>query len=118
MKHNFKNLIFWQKSIALCTNVYILTEGFPKAEHYGLRSQIRRSAVSISSNIAEGCGRDTDPDIKHFFDVSVGSCCELETQLYIARNLDFLKEEATIDLSNEISHIRGMIIKFIKNNLS
>ena len=117
MKHNFKNLRFWQKSIELCTHVYILTEDFPKPEHYGLRSQIRRSAVSISSNIAEGCGRDSDRDIKHFLDMSIGSACELETQLYIANNLKYINEDATEGLTKEISHIRSMIIKFISNNL-
>ena len=73
--------------------------------------------VSIASNIAEGCGRDTNRDIKHFFDIAVGSACELETQLYIAKNLDFIQEDVITELSNEISHIRGMIIKFIKNNI-
>lgn len=109
----FKELKVWQKAIELVTNTYMITQKFPKEEIYGLTSQIRRSAVSILSNIAEGCGRRTDKDFSKFLGISLGSSFEFETQLIICRNLNFISEEDFIPLESEIQHIQNMLIKLI-----
>ena len=95
----FKELKVWQKVIELVTETYLKTQLFPKEEICGLTSQIRRCAVSIPSNIAEGYGRNTDKSFSHFLDIARGSLYELETQLIIAKELKFIKDEK---LYNEI----------------
>ncbi|MFA4975594.1 MAG: four helix bundle protein [Candidatus Paceibacterota bacterium] len=87
MVHSYKELIVWQRSIELVVNIYELTEKFPREEIYGLTSQIRRAAVSISSNIAEGRYRGTRADYVHFLRMSYGFGAELETQLEISKRL-------------------------------
>ena len=84
---SYKQLIVWQKSIDLAQEVYILTEHFPKNELYGLTSQMRRSAVSIASNIAEGSRRKDIPEYLHFLRIADGSSAELETQITIAKRI-------------------------------
>lgn len=84
MLKNYKELNVWQKSYALCLKIYGITTKFPNAERYGLTSQIRRSAVSIPSNIAEGYGRETTADYIRMLYISYGSVCELETQILLA----------------------------------
>lgn len=111
----FKELKVWQKAIDLVTNTYKTTQKFPKEEIYGLTSQIRRSAISIPSNIAEGCGRKTDKDFSNFLGISLGSSFEFETQLIICRNLEFINVEDFNNLESEIQHIQNMIIKLIKS---
>ena len=96
---SYKDLLIWQKGIRLVVLVYKLTEGFPKEEIYSLSSQIKRTTISIPSNIAEGFGRRTDKSFGHFLNISRGSLNELETQLIIAKELDFIKDEK---LYNEI----------------
>jgi four helix bundle protein len=107
----FKELKVWQKAIELVTETYLKTASFPKDEIYGLTSQIRRCAVSIPSNIAEGCGRKTNKDFSNFLGISLGSAFELETQLIICKNLDFIKQQDFNSLEAEIQHIQNMIIK-------
>ncbi|WP_282018951.1 four helix bundle protein [Salegentibacter mishustinae] len=107
----FKELKIWQKAIDLITEIYTKSQEFPKEELYGLTSQIRRSAVSIPSNIAEGCGRKTNKDFANFLGISLGSAFELETQLIIAKNLNFMNSDDFKILENEIHHIQNMIIK-------
>ena len=107
----FKELKVWQKAIELVTNTYLKTQSFPKEEIYGLTSQIRRCAISIPSNIAEGCGRKTEKDFNNFLGISLGSAFEFETQLIICKNLDFIKTEVFTFLEAEIQHIQNMIIK-------
>ncbi len=107
----FKELNVWQKAIELVTNTYLKTNDFPKEEIYGLVSQIRRCAVSIPSNIAEGCGRRTEKDFKNFLGISLGSAFEFETQLIICKNLEFIKKEDFMHLEAEIQYIQNMIIK-------
>ena len=87
MIHSYKDLIVWQRAMELVTAVYELTEGFPKEELYGLTSQIRRSAVSIPSNIAEGRVRGTVKEYLQFLRISYGSGAELETQIEIGKGL-------------------------------
>lgn len=96
---SYKDLLIWQKGIVLVVRVYKLVKTFPQEELYALTSQIKRAVVSIPSNIAEGYGRNTDKSFSHFIDISRGSLNELETQLIIAKELDFVND---LDLYNEI----------------
>ena len=99
---NFKELLVWQKSIDFVTEIYRITETFPKAEVYGLISQIRRAAVSIPSNIAEGNSRRSKPDYLQFLKISRGSCAEVETQLVISKNLGFFNEDDYLRLIRKL----------------
>ena len=92
MSHGYKDLIVWQESKALAGAIYKATETFPRSELYGLSSQLRRAAVSVVSNIAEGQGRLTIGEFRHFLGQSRGSLLELETQLAIALDLNYLSE--------------------------
>ncbi|MBB6369598.1 four helix bundle protein [Chryseobacterium shigense] len=114
--HNFEKLLFWQKSIVLAKNVYIICQEISSDEKYGLISQIKRSAVSIPSNIAEGSGRNGSKEFNHFLAVALGSAFELQTQLILIRELNLLPEEKINTLLSEVSEIQRMIYSF-KNNL-
>ncbi len=92
MAHSYKDLIAWQKAIAFVTEIYRLTTRFPNHEMYGLTSQLRRAAVSIPSNIAEGQGRNTKGEFRQFVGQARGSPLEIETQLLIANNLGYLSK--------------------------
>ncbi len=119
MINSYKDLIVWQKSIKLVVAVYELTEGFPKEETYGLTSQIRRSAVSIPSNIAEGRLRGTKKDFSQFIRIAYGSGGELETQLLIAKNLPKIKElnyKETDNLLEEIIKMLNVILRKLNPN--
>lgn len=106
--NNYKELKLWQKSVDLAVKIYEVTSNFPQEEIYGLTSQIKRSAVSIPSNIAEGAGRNTKKDFNNFLGISSGSTCELDTQLIIATRIGFLKEVSLQSLQNEITEIQKM----------
>ncbi|MCS4302916.1 four helix bundle protein [Chryseobacterium sp. BIGb0232] len=106
---NFKELLVWQKSIDFVTEIYKITDAFPKSGVYGLTSQIRRAAVSIPSNIAEGNSRRSKPDYLQFLKISRGSCAEVETQLVISKNLIFFSEEDYLKLNQEIIEITKML---------
>jgi len=112
-----ESLTVWQKSVELVEEIYRLTQNFPTEEKFGLVSQMRRSAVSIPSNISEGYGRRSDGEFLQFLGMSRGSLCELETQIIIAQKLGFLKNNQ--DLLEKISEIHKMIHAFsrkIKQN--
>ena len=94
--HNFRKLTIWKDSMNLTLDVYHLTQHFPKEEKFNLTSQIRRSAVSVPSNIAEGAGRNTNKDFNNFLGIATGSCYELETQLILSKRLGFLTEKILI----------------------
>ena len=106
---NFKELLVWQKSINFVTEIYELTNDFPKDEMYGLTSQIRRASISIPSNIAEGNSRRSVADYLQFLKIARGSCAEVETQLIIAQNLKFLNEEHYLKLNQDIIEISKML---------
>ena len=91
---HYRDLIAWQKAMALSRQVYVLTENMPPDERFGLTSQMRRSAVSVPSNIAEGHGRLTDRSLRAFLGIARGSLYELETQILLAADLQFLKRDA------------------------
>ena len=111
---NFRNLKIWQRGIELVKEVYKITKNFPKEEQYGLSSQMRRAAVSIPSNVAEGFRRRYNKEYKQFLNISLGSSAELETQIVIAKELEYIegnKEKEVIEL---IDHICRMISNLIK----
>ena len=90
MGHSYKDLIVWQKAVAMVTDVYRATQSFPKDETYGLSSQLRRSAVSVASNIAEGQGRLSKREFRQFLSQAHGSLIEMETQVVIGANLGYV----------------------------
>ena len=106
---SFRELIVWQKSIQMATTIYQLSRGFPEEEIYGLASQIRRSAVSVPSNIAEGQGRLNTGEFRQFLGIARGSNFELQTQLEIARNLKF-GDSNLINEAEGLSHEVGKMI--------
>ncbi len=110
---NFKELSIWQKSHSLTLKIYRYTNTFPKEDLYGLVSQMRRSASSIPTNIAEGCGRNSTPEMKRFLIISTGSASELEYQLILSKDLSYLTESIFEELLNELYEIRKMIHGFI-----
>lgn len=109
-----KKLEVWKKAIEFVTKIYKVTESFPDNEKFGLISQIRRSAVSIPSNISEGAGRTGKKEFMQFLSIAQGSTSELETQLIISSNLGYLKNE-DICLLDELDEISRMIIGLIKS---
>lgn len=116
MKHNFKNLNIWNQGRLLAKRIYEHTETFPDVEKFGLITQLRRAAISVPVNIAEGCGRGTDKQLSHFLDIAVGSSCELETLIYLSTDMGFLSMDNCTVLTEEIIEIRKMIYSF-KNKL-
>jgi len=109
-----KDLEVWKNSIDLVTSVYEITKTFPKYELYGLTSQIRRSAVSIPSNIAEGAGRNHNKEFIQFLYIALGSLAELETQLIISNKIQFLNEAFLNEIINKLNLIRSQIAGLIK----
>lgn len=107
----FKELRVWQKAIELVTETYLATKEFPNEEIFGITSQIRRSAVSIPSNIAEGSGRKSKKEFSEFLGIALGSSFEFETQAIISKNIGYLSEVKFNQLEAEIQHIQNMIIK-------
>ena len=112
---NFKELIVWQKSYEFCLKIYRITAKFPNEERYGLTSQIRRSAVSIPSNIAEGYGRKTTVDYIRMLYISYGSVCELETQILLAGDLGFIEKGELGTAKKSIAEIERMLKALIKS---
>lgn len=102
-----KDLDVWKKSIDLVTEIYKATRGFPREEIYGLTNQMRRCVVSIPSNIAEGAGRNSRKEFVQFLYIALGSVSELETQILIAQNLDYL--QAPHEFLNNIEAIKKML---------
>lgn len=115
MRHNFEKLISWQRTRNLVKQVYGVSNHFPEEERYGLCAQIRRAAVSIPSNIAEGCGRGTDKDMSRFLRIAVGSSCELETQLFLAFDLSFISENQFNQMRQEVIESRKLIMGLIRS---
>ena len=104
-----KDLEVWKKSIELVTEIYQVTKNFPKEELYGLTSQMRRAAISIPSNIAEGSARQGNKELVQFLYIALGSVVELDTQLIIARNLSYINEEKFIQLIVKLEEIAKML---------
>ena len=111
---SFRDLIVWQKSMTLTQTVYRLTKLFPKDEIYGLTNQVRRCSVSISSNIAEGYGRGTSPEYSHFLKISRGSLCELQTQIELAMNFEYITVHQFRQVEDQAIEISKMLNAIIK----
>jgi four helix bundle protein len=113
MGSSYRDLVAWQKGIQLVLLIYRETQGFPRDELYGLTSQLRRAAVSVPSNIAEGQGRKSSKEFRHFLHNAVGSLMEIETQLTLAQLLGYLNQSHTVDLlkrTNELGRICNGLI--------
>jgi four helix bundle protein len=119
--NSYKDLIVWQKSIALVSKVYSLTRRFPSDEKFGLISQLNRASVSIPANIAEGWGRESRKNYIQFLRVSRGSLFELETLLIISNNEEFITQEAFKDISlntDELARMLGSMIKKLEDKMN
>lgn len=112
---NFRELVAWQASFELAKQIYQLTEGFPKSEVFGLTAQMRRSAVSVASNLAEGAGRSTKRDFAHFVTIARGSLNELQTQYLLAQELGFCA--ADDEIAAAIERLYGLI-NGLRNSLN
>jgi len=111
---DFRQLKVWEKSHQLALSVYKATKEFPKEELYGLTSQIRRSSMSIPTNIAEGCGRNNDREFARFLQIAMGSASETEYQLILARDLEFLPTDSYVKLHSEVEEVKRMLASLLK----
>ena len=115
MLKNYKELNVWQKAYAFCLQIYRLSKHFPNEEKYGLTAQIRRSALSIPSNIAEGYGRKTTVDYIRFLYIAYGSLCELETQIMLSGDLTYLEQKDLENLKRNLSDVERMLKALIRS---
>ena len=118
MKQDFRQLIVWQKAMTLVTDIYRATQSFPGDERFGLTSQLRRAAVSVPSNIAEGQGRLTLGEFRQFLGHAKGSLCEVETQLLIAQNLGYIPApHSLLDSLHEVARLlNGLLNSLTTDN--
>lgn len=112
---SFTDLIAWQKAHNFAVNIYISTKKFPQSEQFGLTSQIRRAAVSVTSNIAEGFGRRTVSDRSHFYDMSRASLAEVQSQLMIARDVKMLASDSFIKLAEDSVTVHKLLTGLINS---
>jgi len=112
MPHKFKELQIWKRSRSFCSEIYNVTSKFPDSEKFGLTNQLRRASVSIPSNIAEGSSRNSNKDFLRFLQIAIGSAYEIETQLLIASDLNFLTTIELTTILSELDEIIKMISKF------
>ena len=99
---DFHKLKVWEKAHAVALEIYTVTKQFPKEENYGLTSQLRRSAASIPTNIAEGCGRGTQKELAQFLQIAMGSACEVEYLLLLSHELEYIAESEFENLSTRV----------------
>lgn len=111
---DFHELKVWQKAHRFVLDLYRHTNGFPAEERFGLTTQLRRSAISVASNIAEGCGRKGERDFARFLSIAGGSASEVEYQLLLARDLGYLPTELHRPLDTQINEVKRMLNSFIK----
>ena len=119
--NSYRDLVVWQKAMALVSAIYKLTHSFPKLERFGLTSQIRRAAVSIPSNIAEGQGRLATKEFRQFLGVARGSLKELETQLLISIDLTYaeaVEVDTCLGLADEVGRMLNALIKALERRLN
>ena len=114
---SYKDLVVWQKALELVEMVYVVTSRFPREELYGLANQLRRAAVSVPSNIAEGHSRHSTAEFRHFLSIASGSLAEIETQLLIARRLNYIEPETLQNLLANHTEISKMT-SALKNKLA
>lgn len=111
---NFKDLLIWQRSHQFTLSIYKASASFPTEEKFGLTSQLRRSSASIPTNIAEGCGRQSDAELHRFLTIAMGSASELEYQLLLAKDLSYLSESSFSLLTIELIEIKKMLNAYIQ----
>ena len=111
---DFHRLAVWQKSHELTLKVYNASRDFPRSEQFSLTSQLRRAASSIPANIAEGCGRDTDPELARFCGIALGSASELEYHLLLSRDLEYLPAEQHVQLAGDVDEVKRMLAALIQ----
>jgi four helix bundle protein len=111
---NYKHLIVWQKAHALVVHLYKHTIGFPKHEEYNLKSQIRRAATSIPTNIAEGCGKFTQSDLANFMQIALGSANEVEYLALLSYELGYLNNDTYQDLDGRVNEVKAMLISLVR----
>ncbi|MCF0184251.1 MAG: four helix bundle protein [Bacteroidaceae bacterium] len=112
---DFKKFTFWYDALQLSADICVITRKFPIEERFGLANQLRRAAISIVSNIAEGSGRNSDMDFVHFLDMALGSSYEVEAQLYISERLRYITADEMKVLLNNLFSVQRRISGFIKN---
>ena len=110
---DFRDIKVWQKAHNLTLEIYKATRSFPKDEFYTLVSQIRRASVSIPANVAEGCGRGTDSELRQFLQIAMGSASELEYHLVLARDLGYLEATLYESLNDQVTEVKRMLASFI-----
>jgi four helix bundle protein len=116
---SFRDLVAWQKAMQLCQEVYATSKGHPADERFGLTAQMRRAAVSVPSNIAEGYGRQRKQDYLRFLNIALGSLCELETQMILSTRLGFTNSDKAgpaMDLLREVDRILCGLIRAVHNS--
>jgi four helix bundle protein len=113
--HHLEELKVWKLAMEIAKDVYIITKDFPSEEKFGLTSQVRRAAVSIASNIAEGAGRYSDKEFAQFLSIASGSSFEVRTQLLLSEQLGFSSNENLIDVLNKLSELERMILGLRKS---
>jgi S23 ribosomal protein. len=106
--HRFEELKIWQKAMNITEMCYLVSENFPKEKKFGITSQLRRSAISIPSNISEGAGRNTNGEFKQFLRIANGSSYELLTQLYLSKRLNLINEKHVRPIINEVIEVTKM----------
>lgn len=111
---DYRELQVWGRSHALTLEIYRHTKSYPKDELFGLVSQMRRASSSIPANIAEGCGRDGDPELKRFLTIALGSACELDYFILLSRDLGYLEARPAETLAAEILELRRMLGSFVQ----
>jgi four helix bundle protein len=111
---NFRELEIWQLSFNMVEKIYQYTKALPDDEKFGLTSQMRRAAVSMPSNIAEGCGRNSDVELKRFLDITMGSAFELETQLLLVERLALVPQQKIDNIIDELHQVQKMTNAFIQ----
>jgi four helix bundle protein len=109
---DFHRLKVWERAHEFTLKIYQMTKGFPREELYGITSQMRRAAASIPTNIAEGCGRSSKPETIQFLNIAAGSASEIEYQLILVKDLQYIDEKSYNELLNDLSEVRKMLYAF------
>jgi four helix bundle protein len=111
---DFRKLKVWEKAHLFTLQVYKITKNFPSDERFGLTVQLRRAAASIPTNIAEGCGRDSERELARFMSIAAGSASEVEYQLFLACDLNYIQDETYGELNQQVNAVKRMLNSFIK----
>lgn len=112
---NYNELKVWQKAHQMVLHIYETTKFLPKEELYGLTSQLRRAAVSIPANLAEGCGKNSKPDTVNFFQIALGSLHETEYYILLIKDLSYIRTEKYLDFDGNIKEVKAMLVALIKS---